>query len=203
MMTASSCPSLHGKFLAILPRIVQHARVVFRSERPDRKEEFVQETAAVCWLWFGRLVRRGKDPTCFSSSLAGFAVRFVRAGRKLTGAESCQEVLSPWTQSRYGFEVRSLPEGSSDVAWLESLRDNSRSPVADQAAFRVDFPRWLRRQSSRDRRIIRKMLRGERTQDLARKYHLSPGRISQMRRELYDSWQQFHGDSVQSAPAPR
>jgi hypothetical protein len=35
---------------------------------------------------------------------------------------------------------------------------------------------------------------GERTQHLARKYGLAPGRISQLRRERHRDWQRFHGD---------
>lgn len=50
-----------------------------------------------------------------------------------------------------------------DPEWQEALHDNMQTPVPDQAAFRCDFPRWLRRLGSRKRRIAEKMLLGERT----------------------------------------
>jgi hypothetical protein len=170
--------------------------MVFRAELPHQKEELIQETTAVCWFLFIRLIRRGKDPAEFASVLGGYAVRRVRSGRKLTGAEKSQEVLSRWSQNRLGFKVRSLSDGAAEDSWQESLRGNSRSSVVDQAAFRVDFPRWLRRQSPRNRRIIREMVRGERTQNLARIFQVSPGRISQLRRQLHASWQDFHGEQT-------
>ena len=45
------------------------------------------------------------------------------------------------------------------------------------------------------------MLRNERTTDLSRQFELSPGRISQLRRELHDAWRRYHGEPVPPAPA--
>ncbi len=196
-MIAAPCSSpLQNRFLAVLPRIVAHARVVLRNEPPYQQEELFQEITAVCWLWFTRLVRRGKDPTTFVSDLATYCVRYVRCGRRMTGTESTGETLSRWSQCRHRFQVHSLNETDArgDQSWQESLCDNTQAPVADQAAFRIDFPRWLRGQCRRNKRIIRDMMRGERTKLLAGKYRLSPGRISQLRQELHASWQTFHGE---------
>ena len=57
--------------------------------------------------------------------------------------------------------------------------------------FRLDFPSWLRTRTDRDRRIIGDMAMGQRTLDLSRKYGISPGRISQLRREFHDDWERF------------
>ena len=73
----------------------------------------------------------------------------------------------------------------------ERLKANTITPVPDQAAFRIDFKEWLRTLSSRERKIVRAMLRDERTLDLSRQFDLSPGRISQMRKEFAESWTEY------------
>jgi hypothetical protein len=66
----------------------------------------------------------------------------------------------------------------------------------DQVVFRVDFPAWLQTLTGRERRPIRALARGERTKDLSQAFAVSPGRISQLRREFRDGWRRFHGEDV-------
>jgi hypothetical protein len=63
----------------------------------------------------------------------------------------------------------------------------------EQAAFRIDFPAWLGTFDSRRRDILLDMALGWQTQELAKKYGVSAGRISQMRREAATDWDAFHG----------
>jgi DNA-binding NarL/FixJ family response regulator len=78
----------------------------------------------------------------------------------------------------------------------ERLRDNTQTPVPDQAAFRIDWPAWLNSRTDRDRRILNAMATGERTQNLARKFKISPARISQLRRECHADWLRFCGEGA-------
>jgi DNA-directed RNA polymerase sigma subunit (sigma70/sigma32) len=78
----------------------------------------------------------------------------------------------------------------------EKMHDNTVSPIPDQAAFRIDFPKWLRTLTPRERRIIGMMVQDETTKELSHRFKLSPGRISQLRRELCRSWESFHGDKI-------
>jgi hypothetical protein len=66
--------------------------------------------------------------------------------------------------------------------------------VAEQVHFRLDFPAWRASRGERDRRLIDDLMVGERTRDAARKYGISPARVSQLRRELSLDWQRFCGD---------
>ena len=52
----------------------------------------------------------------------------------------------------------------------------------------------------RNRRIAVSLAVGNRTKEVARQFRLSPGRVSQLRRELHDSWQTFQGE-LQAEPA--
>ena len=198
---------LQAAFLAMWPRIVSHARVYFRGVPcPQRRADCIAEVVALCWKWFRALARRGKDARRFVSALAGYAVRAVWGGRRLCGQLPGKDVLSELAQWRHGFRVEGLPastrRGHEDLhsvgggqrqagAFEERLRDNTRTAVPEQAAFRCDFPGWLATRTERDRRVIHDMARNERTSDLARKYGISPARVSQLRREYYDDWQRF------------
>ena len=70
----------------------------------------------------------------------------------------------------------------------EAVVEDYRTPVPDQAAFRCDFPQWLKTLTRRDRKIAETLASGEGTTQTAKRFKLSLGRISQLRRELHDAW---------------
>jgi len=191
-----SLEALHDRFLAILSRIRLHGCVYFRHLRPDRRQEAVAEMIALSWKWFVRLARRDKDASRFPTALASFAARAVRSGRRLCGQERSKDVLSSLAQQQHGFTLSSIPDGStlSGNVFDEALRDNTQSPPAEQVAFRLDFPAWLLTLSDRDRRVIADLMLGERTLDVAEKYGMSAGRVSQLRREFMADWRRFIGE---------
>jgi len=194
--TTLASPHLHAAFLSILPRIETHARVCSRGVRcPHSREEFRAEVVALCWQWFVRLVARGKDPLTFPTTLAAYAARAVKSGRRLTGQERSKEVMSPLAQRRRGFAVGRLPHSSTlhGNPLDEALRDNTASPVPEQVAFKIDFPAWRLTHPGRDRRLIDRLMLGERTLDVSRALGLSPARIAQKRREFRDDWLAFCG----------
>jgi hypothetical protein len=194
--------ALQAAFLAsVLPKVLSHGRVYFRHLRSaDRKEEYIAEMVALAWRWHLRLAQRGKDAAQFPTAIAKFAARAVASGRKLAGMDRTIDALSPLAQRRHSFAVGKLPDYSAlDGSPLEqALHDSTRSRPADLAAFRLDLPCWLATLGARDRRIALDLALGYRTQELARAYRLSEPRISQLRRQLHRSWQQFQGE----LPAP-
>jgi hypothetical protein len=192
-----SVQHLHAGFLAIVPRIEAHGKVYFRHLKcPDRREDAIAEMVALSWLWFVRLAAKGKDATRFPSALATFAARAVRAGRKVAGKDPAGDVLSSAAQARCGFAVKSLPDHSTLAGnpLEEALTDNTRSPVPEQVAFRLDWPCWLSTRTDRDRRIVADLILGERTGDVAARYGLTAGRISQLRVQFRDDWLAFLGE---------
>jgi hypothetical protein len=186
---------LQAAFLAsVLPKVLSHGSVYFRHVRSaELKEECIAEMVALTWRWHLRLAQRGKDATRFPTALATFAARAVRSGRKLTGMERTKDVLSPLAQQRKGFAVGKLPDCSTlDGSPLsEALHDNTQTPPDEQCAFRIDFPAWRATHADRDRRLLDDLMLGERTLDVAGKYGLSPGRVSQLRREFLTDWRRF------------
>jgi hypothetical protein len=192
-----SLDALQAAFLTlVLPKVLSHGRVYFRHlKSAERQEECIAEMVALTWRWHLRLAERGKDATRFPSALATFAARAVRSGRRLAGMDRAKDVLSPLAQWRQGFAVCKLPDYSAlDGSPLhEALHDNTRSPVDEQVCFRLDFPAWRATHAERDRRLLDDLMLGERTFDVAGKYGLSPGRVSQLRREFKQGWDRFTG----------
>jgi hypothetical protein len=209
--TEPGCLSIHqlqAQFeQLILPRVMRHGRVYFRHVKcPDRKEELLAEMQGLCWKWYVRLVRRGKNVLAFVSALATYAARAVNSGRRVCGHEKLRDVLSPVAQRKHHFTVGKLPDYSTlnGSPLEEALHDNTRTPPDEQAAFRIDFPLWLTTWDDRRRSIILDMAMNERTLDLANKYGYSPGRISQMRNDFHEDWRDFCEDitgEVQTTPA--
>jgi hypothetical protein len=197
--------ALHAHFLAKLPRIEAHARVCFRHIRcPGKRDDAVAEVVALCWKWYVRLAQRGRDASQFASALATFAARHVRCGRRLCGQEPGQDALSPLAQRRHGFTVRALPScesGAAENLVLEALADSAATPPPDAAAFRIDFPDWLCRLSPRDREVALDMALAHSTTEVAAKHGLSPGRISQLRRQFHADWQRFTDAPPLAVPA--
>jgi hypothetical protein len=122
--------------------------------------------------------------------------------------------MSPLAQQQHNFTVESLPASTSRPhenlcgavsgqryldTFEERLRDNTQTPVPDQVQFRIDFPAWLKTLTPRERRIIKAMARNERTLDLSKTFEVTPGRISQMRREFCEGWKRFCGDHEDDA----
>jgi hypothetical protein len=185
---------LQARFLSFLPRIEAHANIFFRDIRcPGKRADCIAETVALAWKWFLMLEARGKDATQFVSAIATFAVRAVKCGRRVAGMEKSKDAMNPLGQQRHGFLVEPLPDtASSPVA--DALTDNAVTPPPDAAAFRIDFPRWLDALPGRDRRLAEQLMVGERPLAMARRFRLSPARVSQLRRELCQGWARFHGE---------
>lgn len=197
---------LHADFLSILPKIEKHARFAFRMWHNEHdREDAVQETIAIAWKWFQRLAAKGKDATRFPTTLASLSSRHVKCGRQLCGCKSPKDVLSPLARKRYGFEVEPLSQEGTLPGRLiqDALADNTQTPVPEAVAFRIDFPEWLHQLSQRDCRIVEELAMKHSTCDVASKFHVSPARVSQLRREYHQDWHMFHGElAEENNPLP-
>ena len=71
------------RFLKMLPTIERLANRACRVQDADARDEFVQEVAANAYAAFVRLIERGKEHVAFATPLARYAIRQVRAGRRV------------------------------------------------------------------------------------------------------------------------
>ena len=193
---------LQNRFLRLLPRIELHGRIYFRNVRcPARKADAIQEMRALAWKWFVRLTRRGKNPGNFVVSFVRLVARAVNSGRRIAGMARAKDVMNRRAQEGNDFAVTMVQDvgAQNGSPWAEALKDNMSTPPPDAAAFRIDFPIWLATLSERDRRMVDRLMLGERTQATARRFGLSEARVSQLRREFSRRWARFHGEAAEVA----
>ena len=184
-------------FMAIVPAIQTHAAISFRRCNPvDREEAAAEATAAAC-LSYRSLARQRRLGWAYVGTLANFAVRRVAQHRLVGGHQSSRDVLSPLTAKKKGVVVTTLsPWDASENTWRDVAVESKRVSPADHAAFNVDFAQWLGQWAPRHRRIINALAAGERVTDLAQRFRVSLGRISQLRRRYERSWELFQGENA-------
>jgi hypothetical protein len=184
--------------LDLLPDIRRQVRFAFRRLSSERREEAIQEALANAMVAYRRLAELGKTDLAFASPLARYAVRQVCSGRQIACPLNSGEILSSYAQRKGGFTVSRLhrPDETAGT-WKELLVEDRNCTPAELAASRLDFDAWWRRLPRRKRRIAAELAAGSTTGQTARRFRLSAGRISQLRREFAQNWREFTGE-----PAP-
>jgi hypothetical protein len=196
----------HDDFLPIKAIVERYARFAFRHLPPSEAEEATCESITAAFTSFVRLKARGRDPVReFPGRMAHWATRVVMDGRHLSGTDA----LSPRAQRRHKFRVESICQlnrrsarerqaRSGRQAYAddieEQLYENARTSPSELAVFKIDFANWLAARNHQDRQMIHELSQGDRTSDLAQKYGITPGRVSQKRRQFHDAWQEFQGE---------
>ena len=208
--------SPHHDFLALAPVVERHARVAFRALDGAAREEAVAEAVAAAFAAHVALKARDRDPAAFPSTLATYSVLRVKDGRHVGGRSSSRDVLSRKAQQRRGFRVEPLPAPARTAgeglyarargrreqrALEECLRDNRQTPVPDQVAFRIDFAAFLATLTERDRRMALALAEGHPAKQVARRFGLTPGRVTQLRQRWRREWLAFQEETAQLPPA--
>jgi hypothetical protein len=183
-----------AEFEAMLPSIIGVARYEFRRVGRHQREELIADVVARTFLFFVRLLERGKSEVAFFPTvLAKFAAKQIRDGRQIASRQAVRDVMSRRCQRRAGFEIVPLPEQPVDGRWDEIVVEDHRSSPADVAIFRLDFAAWLERLERFKRRVALRLATGEAPSEAARRFGLSRARISQIRKELQADWEDFQG----------
>jgi hypothetical protein len=187
----------HARFLAMLPSIRRRAHITFRAAHPELREELVQEVVVSSFAAYARLVELGKEELAFPYPLARFAIGQVRAWRQLGKPLRIREVLSEYAQHHKGFQVERFDYfDDEENRWREIVVEDKRATPADIAACRIDFESWLRLLPTLRRKIALALASGETTSAAAKKFDVTPARISQLRQWLKESWEAFQGGSI-------
>ncbi|MGA2620129.1 MAG: hypothetical protein ABSF26_21130 [Thermoguttaceae bacterium] len=200
--TACSSPDWQALFLRLLPAIRRHARIAFRHLDPEGREECVQATICNACCAVARLAELNKLDLAYASVLARHGVAQVRDGRMTGGSLNCNDISSRYCQRAKNITVVRLDHfDEEENCWEEILISDNTCTPAELAASRIDFPAWLDTLSRRDRKVARFLSLGNRTHDAARKFKVSEGRVSQLRREMAESWREFTGEAEDGRPA--
>ena len=192
-------PAWHAPFLALLPQIHDRLRFGFRKLPRDERIEATCEAIASIAIAIARLYEQGKSAVAFSSTLADYAIRHYFAGRRVGNQLNADDISSPWAQRQRGFRVRSLDQRSPDGAWKEIVVEDRRSTPAEVAASRIDLDDWFGQLPRLKRGVAQTLATGETTKETAQRFQVTPGRVSQLRKELADNWAEFQGEALKLA----
>ena len=105
-----------------------------------------------------------------------------------------RDVLSPANRRVTVQPLQHFDQG--DGEWKEVLVEDKHAGPAETAAARLDVAKWFRKLPLTKRRIARVLAGGETTLATARRFGLTAGRVSQLRRELQASWRELQGEPV-------
>jgi hypothetical protein len=187
-------------FARLLPEIQQQIAFRFRHLPAERREDQTAEAVGLAFEMFVRLMERGKSELAYAGPLANFACRQVMDGRQCGSSLNLHDITSRHCQSHTGIRERSIHHRDQESGqWQELVVEDRQASPADVAATRIDFRAWLATLSNRQRQIAEALAGGESTQEVARQFQLTGGRISQLRRELRDTWNVFQGQFVPAA----
>ncbi len=196
--TSPDQPAWHAGFLKLLPAIRRHACVCFRHLPAAAREEAVAEVLADAVLAYVRLESLGKTDLAYPTVLARYAVGCYRDGRRVGGQSNANDVMSGRCLRRNGVVVQSLHRRDHrSGTWREIVVQDCRTTPAEIAATRIDFAAWLKSLSTRDRQIAERLAVGETTASAARMFRISAGRLSQLRRHLWENWRTFVGEPAE------
>lgn len=180
----------HAGFLAMLPAIRRSLKAAFRGLDPEARDEAVQEDICNALAAYVRLCERAKVDQAYPTPLATYAVRQIRDGRKVGGKLNVRDVSSLHCRRRKHVILERLDKWDrEEQAWMEIVVEDRHTSPADVVRVRLDFAAWLKTLPRRDRKVALDLAAGHRTKDVARRYDLSDGRISQLRKELHLSWE--------------
>ena len=195
----SASPALgrrwHRQFLVFLPQIVIRAKIAFRHLKPEGRAEMVQEVVCNAMQAFVRLFQLKKTGIAYAARLANFGIRQARDGRKVGGHLNCLDISSTYCRRLKNVVLERLDHfDNEENTWQEVLVEDKHADASKIVQTKLDVGDWLASLNRRDRRIAEFLANGETTKATARKFRVSAGRVSQLRRELAESWRKFVGD---------
>ena len=167
-----------------LPKLQKMAKISFRHLPPEAKDESITNAVGMAWKGFHSLAQKGREqePGILDSCMR-FSIRQTRAGRTPQGCPRKKDVLAPrWVG----------PTRMADFDLDGLIARNTPVPAA--VSFRLDVPEFLATLTDRQRRMAADLASGMTTTEAAQKYDLSPGRISQFRREFKDLFDAFFAE---------
>jgi hypothetical protein len=109
------------------------------------KQELQSEVVAHCWKSFARLFELRRHEDFPPMTLARFAIRAVRSGRRIGVSLNINDVTSHYCQNRMG--IRSSQLSKTDLNgdnWPESLIADERARPDELVMARIDFSNGFR-----------------------------------------------------------
>lgn len=186
----------HRPLIDFLPLVRSVASHAFCRLDPAAREDAIQEVIANTTVGFESLVARRQSQFWLIKPLAKFSVRQWKAGRRVGSSANKNDVMSEVPRHQAFVESLEATRKDSTTSWREIIADSRNTDPAEAACFRIDFDHWLNELPDWHRQVALALSDGSSTGDVARKLQVSPGRVSQLRKELQLAWENFQEDVV-------
>lgn len=185
----STFESLHDAFARELPELEIMAKAYFRGLNPEARDEAVQNTRAVAWKYWRKLIDQGRaHEEGLLRSVWWYACRHTRLGRSITRGDGQRG------RGRQDVYDRRQGRGAEYMDPNDYLGESTPVPV--QVAFRIDFPRFLATLTDRQRGMALDLASGMGTGEVAKKHGVTSGAVSQFRTRFKLLFDQFFADAA-------
>ena len=155
-------------------------RVAFRGRW--NLAELLDDCESVAWQ-----LEQKAPPYVGVGPIAYLAVQRVKIGRQFL-KRSIRSIDTGWQDNR-----AKRPRFTRADFQLEYLAAPDLDP-AEVAGFWIDYEAWLASLNRRKRKLAELLATGETTRNAAKRFRVSDGRISQIRKELRLNWERFVGE---------
>ncbi len=158
----------------------------FRRLGPEAREEAIENTLGLAWLYLYRLHGQGRSEEVTIKQVLWYAIKGTRGGRtpQGQGGRISKDVLNYARRGRVRIE-------HIDVNVFMGRNDS----IPEAVALAMDWPEFLKTLTDRQRKILWDILYSPlNNQGIAAKWGLTPGRVSQMRVRIVELYQQFVSD---------
>ena len=194
--TTYTIDEVNAKFLKMLPLITMIAKRAFLDYNSDKRDDAIQSVIVAAFLSCKSLADRGLLHKAFATPLAWYAIRQYRDGRIGGVPMNSEDVMSERCQLLGRADVRGVVYYQTRANIRHEILifdDRTPDPLLD-AQCNIDYENWRNTLTEKDREMLDAFLAGDTTREVAIKFNMSDGRISQMRRILVKSYQSYVGD---------
>ena len=178
------------QFVRMMPDIERIAGSVFKHVNPVDREEAIAETLALCWQNYVHCALVGKDVK--ASSMAFYAIKAVRSGRRLHGPNE------PDPQPRPAQTLSEPPSGGI-CEWADALTAGPawQDPL-EHTRIRLDYDQFLQlpQVTQQERKVFRMLALRFRSCEMAEALSISRARVSQLKNTTGKKLVAFFGKQI-------
>jgi hypothetical protein len=174
------------RFTELLPWIVDRAEAGFRYLRnnPGKFDDAVEDVIGLVWREFTRVSKEGISAEPIMGAIVHRAIQHVRRGESVAGKESLLSVTSPMASTTGRVKRYEIEDESG-------LFTDKKAKPDDLGGFSVDYSSWRDVLSQREKVVLDDAIAGEEGKATAARLGITPGRVSQIRSGLRESWGSF------------
>ena len=161
------------------PELWNKARAHFHEYSPDAREEAADNAMYLTWHNLASMIEQDRCDDAMITTTFNYSLRATRSGRvmKAVHGSKFREIFSHHTCIHAGLAINAFISAKDDVP--------------DIVSFRIDTPAWLDSLPETQRQRAIDMSDGSDTKELAQRWGVSPGAVSQTRQTLAKSYAKF------------